>query len=113
MNLQVERMEDQIKTIVVEATPVDSEIPPTEKERVEEFKISYPLLANFVKQALHQGNVRTLLIHSKQGQKLIELPLLVSIIGAIVGSVLFPFAAGVAAIAFLAANLTLVIERKE
>jgi hypothetical protein len=56
---------------------------------------------------VHEGNIRRIIIKNEEGQTLIEIPLTIGVMGAI----LLPVWAAIGAIAALAAKLTIVIER--
>lgn len=113
MNAQFERIEDQVTTVVVEPTSVETETPGAEKVRVEEFKLSRDAVVTFVKDLIQKGKIRRLAIHDKEGQTVLEIPLLPGAIGLVFGAALFPVAAVIGTVAVLATNYTLVIERKE
>ncbi len=75
--------------------------------RTEEFKVSGEAVIATVRELVHEGNVRRIVIKNEQGQTLIEIPLTVGVVGA----VLLPVWAAIGAIAALAANLTIVVEK--
>ena len=75
----------------------------------EEIKVAGHDLAAKVKAVIHEGNVRRVIIKNDQGHTFVEIPVTVAAIGV----VLAPVLAAVAAIAAMAANFTLVIERTE
>lgn len=60
-----------------------------------------------IKELVHQGNIRRITIKNEAGDELLEIPLTVGVVGA----VLLPVWVAVGAIAALAANYTLKIER--
>ncbi|HEY9847839.1 MAG TPA: DUF4342 domain-containing protein [Leptolyngbyaceae cyanobacterium] len=111
MNAQVERIEDQVTTVVVDSTPVESET--NEKERVEEFNINHDSVLGFFKKVIHQGKLRQVAVKGKQGNTLVKVPLIPAAVGLTGATLLFPFATVVAAVAVFGAKLTLVIERQE
>jgi hypothetical protein len=76
-------------------------------ERQEEFKVSGEELLAKVKQLVHEGNVRRIIIKDKDGKTLVELPLTVGV----VGLVLAPFFAAVGAITALATECTILVVR--
>ncbi len=78
-----------------------------EKIRTEEFKVNGEAVISTIKELLHEGNVRRITIKNEQGQTLIEIPLTVGVVGA----VLLPVWAAIGAIAALAAHLTIVVEK--
>ena len=75
--------------------------------RTEEHKVSGDGLVAKIKEIIRQGNVRRIIIKDESGRSLIEIPLAIGIAGA----VLAPVWIAVGAIAALAANHTLVVER--
>lgn len=113
MNAQVERIEDEVTTVVVDSTTVASDIPAAEKVGVEEFKINHDSVLGFFKKVIHQGKIRKLAVKGKQGNTLVAIPLIPATIGLTGGTLLFPVATVLAAVAVFGANLTLVIERQE
>jgi len=80
-----------------------------EKGKFEEFSISGDQVVSKIKELFHEGNVRRVILKNDKGVTLIEIPLTVGVIGV----VLLPVWAAVGAIAAMAANLILVVERKE
>jgi hypothetical protein len=80
-----------------------------EKLFTEEFKVSGDAVVAKIKELLHEGNIRRIIIKNEEGQTLIEIPLTLGVVGA----VLLPVWAAIGAIAALAANLTIVVEKAE
>lgn len=78
------------------------------KTTKEEFKVSGEELLAKVKQVINEGNVRRIIIKNKDGKHLIELPLTIGVVGA----VLAPILAAVGAIAALVTECTIVVERE-
>lgn len=76
-------------------------------EKQEEFKVNGEELMSKVKQLVHEGNVRRIIIKDKEGKTLVELPLTVGVVGV----VLAPFFAAVGAIAALVTECTIVVVR--
>jgi len=72
----------------------------------EEFKVSGNQLVDKVKELVHEGNIRRILI-KQNGQTMLEVPLTL----AAVGVVLMPVLAAVGAFAALATNCSIVVER--
>lgn len=77
------------------------------KVRTEEFKLTGDAVLSKVKELVHEGNVRRITIKNEEGRTLVEIPLTFGVVGAI----LLPVWAAIGAIAALAANLTIVVER--
>lgn len=80
----------------------------TDEKKYEEFRLSGEEVVAKVKELFHEGNVRRLILKDEKGITLIEIPLTVGVIGA----VLLPVWAAIGAVAAMAANLTLVVERR-
>lgn len=79
------------------------------KTTTEEFKLSGEELLVKVKQLVKEGNVRRIVIKNKDGKTLIELPLTIGVVGAVIAPVL----AAVGAIAALVTECTILVERDE
>lgn len=79
------------------------------KTKTEEFKIDGEELLGKVKQLIKEGNVRRIVIKSKEGKTLVELPLTIGVVGA----VLAPVLAAVGAIAALVTECTVLVERED
>ncbi len=77
------------------------------KTRFEEFKIEGGELVNKVKELIHEGNVRRIILKDENGKTFMEIPLTVGVVGAVFA----PILAAVGAIAALASNLTIVVEK--
>ena len=73
-----------------------------------EFKIDGEQLLSKVKSLIHEGNIRRIIIKNENGETLIEIPLTIGAIGA----VLVPALAAVGAIAALVTRCTIVVEKK-
>lgn len=78
------------------------------KQKTETFKINGEDLLSKVKQIIKEGNVRRIIILDKDGKSLIELPLTVGVVGAL----LAPALAAVGAIAALVTECTIKVERE-
>jgi hypothetical protein len=79
-----------------------------EHMRTEEHKVSGKNLLQRVKEIVHEGNVRRITIKNSEGKSILEIPLTLGVVGA----VLLPVWAAVGAIAALAADYTLVVEKE-
>jgi hypothetical protein len=84
---------------------MQTEAPP----RTEEFRISGDELLAKAKDLIHEGNVRRLIIKNDQGTTLVEFPLTIGVIGA----ALLPVFAAIGAIAAVATDCTVVVERRD
>ena len=76
--------------------------------RKEEFKVNSEDLVDKFKQLIQEGNVRRITIKTKDGKSILEFPLTVGVVGA----VLAPMLAAVGAIAALVTNCTITVERE-
>ncbi len=79
------------------------------KVRREEFSVSADNLIEKVKQLIHEGNITRIIVKDDKGKTLLEIPATVGV----AGIVLVPWLAALGAIAALATNCTLVVERRE
>ena len=75
----------------------------------EEIKVFGNQLVDTVKNLIHEGNVRRIIIKNEQGHTFIEIPVTVAAVGAMFAPVL----AAVGAIAAMAAHFTVVVEKSE
>jgi hypothetical protein len=85
------------------------EAPTTGRVRTEEYQVTGEKLVAEIKKLVHEGNIRRIILKNEEGRTLIEIPLTLGVIGA----VLLPVWAAIGAIAALAANLTIVVEKIE
>lgn len=81
----------------------------TENTRTEEFKIDGEKLIAKIKELIHEGNIRKLIIKDKEGKVLMEIPMTFGVVGAL----LAPQLAAIGAIAALVTEATLVVEKSE
>src|SRR5581483_7193250 len=79
----------------------------TIKTFIEEIRVMGSELAENVKNLIHEGNVRRIIIKDEKGHTFIEIPVTVAAIGAILAPVL----AAVGAIAVMASHFTVVVEK--
>jgi len=77
-------------------------------EKQEEFSVSSDDLVTKVKELIHEGNVRRIIVKDEAGKILLEIPVTVSLIGAL----LAPWLAALGAIAAIATRCTIVVERR-
>lgn len=80
-----------------------------EKVRFEEFRVDGDAMVSKIKEILHEGNVRRIIIKNEQGETLIEIPLTLGVVGA----VLLPVWAAIGALAALAARFSIIVERTD
>ena len=81
----------------------------TEKKTTEEFTVNGEELLAKVKSLVNEGNIRRIIIKDAEGKTLVELPMTIGVVGAL----LAPMLAAVGAIAALVAKCTIVVERRE
>lgn len=80
----------------------------TESPRTEEHRVSGEGLLARVRQLVHEGNVRRVVVKNEQGVTILEIPLSAGIVGA----ALMPVWVALGSMAALAADYTLVVERR-
>lgn len=77
--------------------------------QTEEFKIDGEKLIAKIKELIHEGNIRKVIIKDKDGKVLMEIPMTFGVVGAL----LAPQLAAIGAIAALVTEATLVVEKSE
>lgn len=87
------------------------ELPPLRSANMntEEFKINGEELLGKVKQLVHEGNIRRIIIKNEQGETVLEIPLTMGAIGVLIA----PTLAAVGAVAALVTKCTLIVEKKD
>ena len=79
-----------------------------EKTETSEYKVRGDNLVAKIKEILHEGNVRRIIIKNDDGKTLLEIPLTIGLVGAMFA----PVWAALGALAALAADLRIVVEKK-
>ncbi len=74
---------------------------------MEEFKVTGGKLMAKLKELIHEGNVRRIVLKNPEGRTLLDMPLNAGIAGA----ALLPFWAAVGAVAVLATDYSILVER--
>jgi hypothetical protein len=74
-----------------------------------EFRVRGDNLITRVKELIHEGNVRRIIIKNDEGRTLLEIPLTLGVVGA----ALAPVWAALGALAALAADLRIAVEKVE
>ena len=100
-----EQVEVEVDGIEVEVE-VETEIG---EEASEEYEVRGEDLLSRVKELVREGNIRRITIRSEHGNTLIEIPLAIGVVGAM----LLPVWASVGALAALVTNCTIAVERRE
>ncbi len=78
-------------------------------DRMNEFKVKGEELMRKVRELVHEGNVRRIIIKDDKGATYIEIPLSFGVVGALLAPVL----AAVGALAALASNFTIEVVRRD
>ena len=81
----------------------------TDEPRSQEFTISGDEVVAKVKELIHEGNIRRLIIKNEDGRTMLEIPLTLGLVGA----ALLPVLAAIGAAAAIATRCTIVVERDE
>ena len=81
----------------------------TDQQRNQEFTISGDEVVAKVKELIHEGNIRRLIIKNEDGRTMLEVPLTLGLVGA----ALLPVLAAIGAAAAIATRCTIVVERGE
>ena len=80
-----------------------------EKVRSEEFYVRGEEIVSKIKELVHEGNIRRIILKNEDGRTLIDLPLTIGVVGAL----LVPQLAALGAIAALLSHATIVVEKAE
>jgi len=80
-----------------------------QKVRTEEFQVSGDMLVAKIKELLHEGNIRRVIIKNEEGRILIDIPLTLGVVGVLVA----PQLAAIGAIAALITHGSIVVEKVE
>ena len=80
-----------------------------ERFKTEEHRVKGERLLAKVRELVHQGNIRRIIIQNDEGQTIVEIPLTLGVVGAI----LLPIWVAIGAIAALAADYRIQVERVE
>ena len=79
-----------------------------ENMRTEEHRVRGERLVARVKELIHEGNVRRVILKNDDGQTILEIPLTLGVVGAL----LLPSLVALGAIAALAADYTVVVQKE-
>lgn len=77
--------------------------------RTEEFRVEGEGLISKIKELIHAGNIRKIIIKDKDGKVVMEIPVTIGVVGALIA----PQLAAIGAIAALLTEATLVVEKSE
>lgn len=78
-----------------------------DRTRTEEFKVEGGKVLDMIKDLIHQGNIRRIILKNESGKTLIEIPLTLGLVGA----ALLPVFAAVGALAAVATRMVIVVEK--
>ena len=77
-----------------------------EKNKTEEFVVTGDAVVAKIKELINEGNIRRIIIRDKDDKTLVEFPVTIGVVGAVIAPVL----AGVGAIAALVTECKIVVE---
>jgi len=80
-----------------------------ERTRTEEFRVEGEKLIGKVKEVIHEGNIRRIIIKDKEGKTVLEIPMTFGVVGVLIA----PQLAAIGAIAALLTEATVVIEKED
>jgi hypothetical protein len=75
--------------------------------RTEEFQLDGDKLLAKIKEILHEGNIRRILIKNEDGRVIVDIPMTIGVVGAVIA----PQLAAIGAVAALVTRCTLVVEK--
>ena len=78
-----------------------------QQTRTEEFQVSGDMLVAKIKELVHEGNVRRVVIKNEEGRTLIDVPLTLGVVGILVA----PQLAAIGALAALVTHGTIMVEK--
>jgi len=79
------------------------------RTRTEEIKLDGGKVLDKIKELIHQGNIRRIILKNEDGKTLIEIPLTLGLVGA----ALLPVFAAVGALAAVVTRMVIVVEKTE
>lgn len=80
-----------------------------EPDKSNEFKVKGEELLRKVKEIVHEGNARRIIVKDEKGETYLEIPLTLGVVGAL----FLPVLAALGAMAALASNFTLQVVRQD
>lgn len=80
-----------------------------ERTYTEEFRVEGEKLIERIKELIHEGNIRRVIIKDKEGKTLMEIPVTFGVVGVL----LAPQLAAIGAIAALITEATVVVEKTQ
>ena len=82
---------------------------PEQTFRTEEFRVEGEKLITKIKELIHEGNIRRIIIKDKEGKTVMEIPMTLGVVGALIA----PQLAAIGAIAALLTEATILVEKSE
>ncbi len=79
------------------------------QKKNEEFSLNGSEIIDKIKELIHEGNIRRIIIKNEDGRTIIEIPLTLGVVGAAIAPVL----AAVGAIAALVTKMTIIVEKTD
>ena len=80
-----------------------------EDTKTEEFKVDGAEVKQKVKEIIEKGNARKIIIKTEEGKTILEIPLTVGVVGAVIA----PILAAVGAAAALVTSCTILVEKRD
>lgn len=81
----------------------------TEQTHTEEFRVDGEKIVSKIKELLHEGNIRRVIIKDKDGKSLMEIPVTFGVVGVLIA----PQLAALGAIAALLSEANIVVEKMD
>ena len=98
-----------MQSIFTEGKTVTTHTPVAAETTTETYEVEGDNLVAKVKEIVREGNVRRIIIKNEDGKRLIEIPLTIGVVGA----VLLPVWAAIGVIAAIVTNASIEVERAE
>ena len=81
MNVQSSPVDRKVDLVEIEVMPTEVETETKTTAKTEEFSINGDALVGKVKELLHQGNIRRIIIKNEESRVLIEIPMTAGVVG--------------------------------
>ncbi len=95
------------RVFTFEEDEMDPTTPPPEPQRYDEIKVTGENLLRTIRELIREGNYRRIIIRNEQGHTLLEIPLTLGLVGAL----LMPGWAAIGAMAAMAGGFSIIVER--
>jgi hypothetical protein len=80
-----------------------------EETTKEEFKVSGDDILKKIKEIIEEGNARRIIIKNGDGDSIMEIPLTIGVVGALIA----PYLAAIGAIAAVVSNCSIIVEKRK